>query len=262
MSAQAILEKHFGTHIASKDGERVALRKRDGDNDNSGGMPFTKSAVSKGRLVMTGATGGHAHLIEVDEIARSRGGGYTDYSGDTGDDRHNHPYTIDSDGKIVIGEARGHTHSMMGDAIGKTTKASRTLDNPISQMLAKSANSGDAAYEALAKAHMEQHGGTIEQAYLAVSMTEHGAAVYEKSLSENAKLVADIEKAEYGNGFTFADLPGVSSDGNGVEKAQAEARFNELAKMHQTRHGGTIEQAALAVSMTPEGADLYAKTVE
>jgi len=55
---------------------------------------------------LTSATNGHAHLVD-DEMTS----GHTSWEGEP--DGHSHPFVIDDEGAITIGEAHGHTHTAM-----------------------------------------------------------------------------------------------------------------------------------------------------
>lgn len=59
------------------------------------------------RIVLTSATEGHTHLVGVNGMAREFGGGDTSFN-----DEHSHPFFIDDNGNIIIGEAEGHTHEV------------------------------------------------------------------------------------------------------------------------------------------------------
>lgn len=74
--------------------------------------PFEKSRPVTKRSSLTTATSGHTHLVTGHDEAQS---GFTssesmpglDYSGS-----HSHPWVKGGDGKIVIGEAQGHSHEV------------------------------------------------------------------------------------------------------------------------------------------------------
>lgn len=82
------------------------------------------SLVNKGAILTTNEEG-HSHLIYcVDE-----GGGTTSYTSMKGDEYgHSHPYIITAEGKVVIGEASGHSHDVSAFGKGEITPILTALD--------------------------------------------------------------------------------------------------------------------------------------
>lgn len=67
---------------------------------------------------LTSITAGHQHLIDMTDWNGSRqSSGCTSSSMSEGADRaHDHPWVLSLDGKLTIGEADGHSHTMLPDA--------------------------------------------------------------------------------------------------------------------------------------------------
>ena len=61
--------------------------------------------VSK-RLHLTSSNEGHVHIFDITDFEAFKKGGHTSYEND-----HSHPYVINDDGSITIGEVNGHTHA-------------------------------------------------------------------------------------------------------------------------------------------------------
>lgn len=59
------------------------------------------------RIVLTSAYEGHAHAVSINGDAREVGGGMTMPA-----EGHVHPFMIDDDGNVIIGETEGHTHEV------------------------------------------------------------------------------------------------------------------------------------------------------
>lgn len=138
------------------------------------------------KFTITSATNGHAHLLDVNDMARLHGGGYTDFSGADGS-RHNHPFTVSPDGRIVIGEAEGHVHTMetAGDPAStqKGPAMLLTQENYMKSMIAKS--DVEAELEKLANERVAKsgHSESYEQAYARVLETPQGAELYRQYLA-------------------------------------------------------------------------------
>lgn len=96
--------------VPAQEGARMLLMKRNGSLIDE---PLEKGAV------LLSSVDGHAHLI----YCLDDSGGTTSYSKspkdvNENDPGHSHPYVITADGKILIGEAEGHTHKI--EAFGKS----------------------------------------------------------------------------------------------------------------------------------------------
>ena len=64
--------------------------------------------------VLTSADDGHSHIVWV---TGSRGGETTMQRGPDDDGMHDHPWVIQADGSLVIGENNGHTHVVTPDSV-------------------------------------------------------------------------------------------------------------------------------------------------
>lgn len=89
-------------------GPTQVLLKRASENDpdgsDAGTLPLEKSG-----LVLTTSDKGHAHLLMLTEE-----GGSTSYAymGKDGEGFHSHPWIVDAEGEITIGQALGHSHGI------------------------------------------------------------------------------------------------------------------------------------------------------
>ena len=152
-------------------------------------MVIMKSADSpKGEPVqkkfeLTSAVNGHAHILDINNVARMHGGGYTDYSGGE-NSRHNHPFSIDDAGRVTIGEQMGHTHAYETEA--KTEKGSAMLLQQDSFMKAMVGKADiHAELEKLANERVEKSGyaETYEQAFARILETPRGSDLYAQYLA-------------------------------------------------------------------------------
>lgn len=66
--------------------------------------------VRKGGGVITSAEDGHTHIVYLWEL--SEGAGTTSHGGGTPEAMHSHPFTVDAEGNLKIGENLGHTHEV------------------------------------------------------------------------------------------------------------------------------------------------------
>lgn len=65
-----------------------------------------RAAQAEKRVAMTDAVDGHVHVLQTGD----QQSGMTDWAGE--DDHHTHPWIIDEQGTLTIGEANGHTHQV------------------------------------------------------------------------------------------------------------------------------------------------------
>lgn len=176
----------------------------------------------RGRL--TSATDGHTHLVDDEVIG---GAGHTSYEHSNGDDGgHAHPFAIDDDGAITIGESQGHTHEvaqavearapedqLQRDEPAETTNQEQDDMNEIETLKAQLARAEKLAeLNDAEKAHLATLDSKEGDSFLALSKSERGAAiakadeadtvvytaadgtVYRKS--HNAAIVAAIKSAD------------------------------------------------------------------
>ena len=96
---------------------KVIMKRGDQSPEAIAHAERVRKIIAKGKYKLTTAVNGHSHLIEVDEYAIMRGGGKTEWVGDYEQPgRHAHPFVINADGSITIGETNGHSHEIMADA--------------------------------------------------------------------------------------------------------------------------------------------------
>lgn len=86
----------------AQEGARMVLFKRDNGTDRDD-APVECSK----RGMLTSATDGHSHLLD-DEAPG--GAGHTSWEGEP--NGHAHPFAIDAEGNVTIGESNGHTHDV------------------------------------------------------------------------------------------------------------------------------------------------------
>ena len=83
-------------------------------------MKRNDDAITKRYLLTTGNIG-HSHLLYMDKWDTVNGGGETSWT-----EGHDHPFVINEDGSITIGEALGHTHEI-------STNVSDIIKNGLSE---------------------------------------------------------------------------------------------------------------------------------
>lgn len=89
----------------------AVLMKRDSDND-----------LEK-RIVLTSANEGHSHSVGINGMAREFGGGETMMNAG-----HSHPFAIDDNGNVIVGETNGHSHTVGVNTSEIMLKADKDLD--------------------------------------------------------------------------------------------------------------------------------------
>src|SRR5690606_13780440 len=113
--------------VPAQEGARMVLMKRATGIED-------EDLLEKGAILLTSEKG-HAHII----YSLEEGGGQTSYNEMTdeeGDYGHSHPYVITDEGKIIVGEARCHTHEVQAFGKNLPTKTEKK----------KKFNPGDYAY--------------------------------------------------------------------------------------------------------------------
>lgn len=99
-------------HNPAQKGARMLIMKRDD------GGPDILDDIQKGcSMLLTTDVAGHAHLIDLGEFERFKGGGHTGPGYVLAEDGtqgqcHAHPFVIDDDGNVTIGAAAGHSHDL------------------------------------------------------------------------------------------------------------------------------------------------------
>jgi hypothetical protein len=191
-----LLDKHFGKKrrimrelaldeisavtVPAQKGARAVIMKR----ADAAAEPFGKG------VVLTEATAGHAHLIELTDYVRMQGGGYTEHSGSGGESAHRHPFTITPQGVIVVGETNGHAHAMAGAPAERGTTMKVMTESEVRQKVFGNANVGKGIVgEAVTRldemARKRQEAiptETYAQAYAKVIETPAGSALYEQTI--------------------------------------------------------------------------------
>lgn len=153
---------------------------------------------------LTTAENGHTHLLDLSDRT-----GFTSWElipgGDLG---HSHPYVIDAEGKLTVGEAEGHSHSLDVEARkqkagdGNTTTGANTMTPEEQAALDAEKKKSEnlekdvAAYKALAemsddqKAHFEALGKKSQDDAEAFLKLDADARAVEVSKAKDGKVVA------------------------------------------------------------------------
>jgi hypothetical protein len=101
----------LGLSKAKDDDEEVMDPEDEGADKKKKKNPF---ASAKKRALLTTPTDGHQHLITDEVGPESRtGAGQTGFESGTNVGFHSHPWMIDGNGVVIVGEAHGHTHSVL-----------------------------------------------------------------------------------------------------------------------------------------------------
>ena len=198
------------------------------------GQDFEKYA--SGPAVLTTSENGHSHVIYLnsyDGVALN--GGTTSHQDD-----HSHPWIMDPDGNVVIGEARGHTHGVQ--AMSKTvngnqgdndmTKTNDT-DNRVKELEAELAKSNAInAMDADTRAYFDSLDDAGKDDFLAKSADERSA-----DIAKAAEGKAVVFKAADGTEYTKADDPRLvqmakdrDADRKRLEDAEKRAAEADLRK--------------------------------
>ena len=89
-----------GVDVPAQAGARLTIMKRHEEGE-----------VFKGGAALTSNKKGHAHLIFLDSAEQ---GGHTSHTKSTGEEfGHSHPWVINAEGNIVIGQSEGHDHTVL-----------------------------------------------------------------------------------------------------------------------------------------------------
>ena len=84
-----------------------------------------EDVLIKSGIFLTDSVSGHTHLVE----AGTGAGGITSYnSGDAEQHSHTHPWILEKDGSITIGEADGHVHQVLMKRVQSKTPAALEVD--------------------------------------------------------------------------------------------------------------------------------------
>lgn len=177
-----------------------------------------------GAAALTSAMDGHSHLLDI-----AMSSGHTTWDGEPGG--HSHPFVVNAEGQVVIGEANGHSHEIA--AITKAAVAgggSNDTDTEadMAQDIDKSAGSEDKQAAELEKLQKE-----LETSKAFGALTDAEKAHYEgldetgrsefiaKSASDRKAILADIAKGD--------EIVYTAKDG-AVYRASDDVRTVNLAK--------------------------------
>jgi len=214
--------------------------------------------VEKGHVMqrpaLTTSVEGHSHLLDLADES-----GHTSYTQSEGDDYgHSHPFLVDSDGNVTIGEADGHRHDIevvlnkQAAAAGGGSTQPET-EATMAQNIDKSAgndNEQAAAIEKLTKElETAKAFGVLTDAEKAHYQTldEAGQAAFlSKSAEDRRAVIADIEK---GNEVVYKGLDGTeyrrSDDARTVTLAKRlDEQVRETQKERAERFEADIRKRA------------------
>lgn len=235
-------------------------------------MKRAEEPVRKG-AVLTSNDDGHSHLI----YCLDESGGTTSYSQMVNEESgHSHPYVITPEGKIVIGEAEGHSHEAL--VFGKVEELADiiknltlTKENPMTKEEIEALNKKHSDELAKRDADIAKNSAELTKATKLAAMNDLQKAHYSslpeaekdvfltKSADEQTAIIKNLEganpvvyKAADGSEFRKNDDPRLvamakSADDNAkiakaatekFEKAELEKRAVEIFK----NSPGTVEQ--------------------
>lgn len=228
--------------VPAQEGARKAIMKRATAQD------IPENRVAK-KACLTTAVDGHSHLVSLDWGNGEMNSGETSYS-----DGHSHPWVRTEDGKIKIGEARGHTHEVaevgknapegeQGDHLMTTKTAEQVALEKAQADLAKS--NSIVALSATHRKHFDGLSQADQDVFLAKSAE---AREYDVStaLTKAAAEGAVIYKSLAGIEFT------AKSDPTMVAMAkQLDAQAGELAKARADVADAAIAKQAAELSSLP-----------
>lgn len=209
------LDEISAVTLPAQKGARMVIMKR-GDSGEAGSRPATADEIAdgilKGRYQMTTASMGHAHLIDVTEDDKMRGGGHTMScecpGGGDGYSYHSHPFVIGKGGEITIGAAMGHTHDVMTmeavkaaalpARVESTTEKGEDMDPKEISKLQALAVMTDAQ-----KDYFGKLGAADQEAFIAASPADRAAKVaaeVTKAAGDNPVVYTAKNGAEYRKG--------------------------------------------------------------
>ena len=181
----------------------------------------------------------HAHLIDN----HSQLGGKTDYAFAPGDEMsHAHPFIINYDGDVIIGEVNGHSHGIAqiskdGDLVLGPEIETLNKDEPMTEeekaqfeAFAKRAERSEAIalLSDVQKAHFTTLKGDEADAFLALGHDERELAI--KSLQEDdAVIYTDNDGIEYRK----SSDPALVALAKRADKSAAEAKAEKAARLNE-----------------------------
>ena len=250
ISAVTVPAQEHAKMLIMKRGEGEKTSPAPADDPYSKLSPDAIAAgLEKGQMKLTSAVNGHTHLVDLDMYCRERGGGWTSSYGEYDTPGyHRHPFVVNDDGSISIGEASGHSHEVAGittksadgpPAHSSTSKKGETMTEQEMADFAK--------FKALAemtdaqKAHFGKLSGDAATAFVKMSPAEREAAVTNASASDPV-----IYKGGDGAEYRQSDDPRLISMAKTVD-----ASMNALKVVQTTAQEAEAE--ALAKSWTHIG---------
>lgn len=132
------------------------------------------------RLILSEANEGHTHLIRINDYSKVEMGGDTGWTMG-----HDHPFVIDDNGNVTIGEAHGHTHQYLTN-ISDLMKVDETADN--GNLSKEESNMGDQEKAVDNSAELETLKTALALAVAMGTLTDTHKAHY-NALDEGAKEV-------------------------------------------------------------------------
>lgn len=203
-------------------GATMLIMKRDVSEFNGNNTSF---ALVEKTLSLLSNVDGHSHLLDGAPLE----GGDTSWGKATTDEYgHCHPWVRDTGGKITIGEANGHTHTITG-----LTKAFVEVSQEEFETISKAAGDpGDAQPEEEQTTMTKE-----EQDALNKALAEKAKAEGDLATAKAFGALTDVEKAHY-NGLDAKDQPGFLAK-SATERLSVIAKGAEANAVIYTSESGT-----------------------
>ena len=211
-------------------GARVVIMKRDDGRVEDEGLP----AVNK-RLLLTTSIDGHSHLLDDSEQ-----GGTTSYQTAESDEYgHDHPWVVNTDGTIEIGESSGHTHTLSSTSFNFQSKRDDDPHPPKGDNVTKQEDIDMDALKELQKKfdelqkELEANATELAKAKAEATLTDDQRAYYGK-MGDTDKVTylaksADDRQAEIVKSQADDDVVYTGDDGTTYHKSD-DSRLVKLAK--------------------------------
>lgn len=245
-----IMRKFKMTEISAVDvpaqsGAVATIMKRDDKNNKED----ENTKINK-HYSLTSADEGHTHLVDSNPLVMARGGGETSYT-----EGHDHPFVILENGSIIIGEAKGHSHTVetivhKKDSLNKTAAidgdlAHKEITMPKNTPADKTANNDEIA---VLKAQLVTAQGLA-------TLTDVQKAYHATLSEEDQKLFLNKTSTERDDAInlTKAEDPIIYTSDDGTEfKKSDDPRLVAMAKRADKSEKLAIQQRVANENMQLE----------
>ncbi|KFH18429.1 hypothetical protein ELZ19_06710 [Brucella abortus] len=216
------------------------MKRRDGPSDTS-----QKDELAKAGAMLTTPNDGHAHLLyTVGHGGHELNSGTTSYV-----DGHEHPWIRTEDGRIVIGEARGHSHD--ADQMSKTAGEPGNVGTKEDTMTDKTQKAdGQPTVEdlqkQLARANQVAALNDAEKAHFNTLKGDDADGFLAKSADERKAAIEAVAKAAEGDDpVVYTTMDGVALRKSAGEAFISMAKSNDALRKRLDESESAREQAAL-----------------